>query len=96
MSNTRAGNVIRVDTSANFPDVKRIRSIKFVGHASQTAGETYITKAVAAADATGNKLWENGNATTTDVTDTDLEIRCPTGVYVTIGTHSAVVYLYCD
>ena len=94
MSNTRAGNVIRVDTSGNFPDVQNIKSIKFIGNTSQTKGETIITKAVAAADGSGNKLWDNGNTTTTDITDQDVNIHCPKGIYVTIGAHSAVVYLY--
>jgi hypothetical protein len=88
MSNTRAGNVIRVDTSANFTDVRNIETIKYIGASSGTA---VITKAVAAADNSGNKLYE-ASGTSNELAH-GLEIRCPTGVYVAVS-NSAVVYLY--
>jgi hypothetical protein len=96
MANTRAGNVLRVDTSANFPDVTDISAIKFIGNTAVTKGEVIISKAVAAADGSGKPLWDNGNALTTDVTDHGLDITCPTGIYVTIGAHGAVLYLYLE
>lgn len=94
MSDTNAGSVIRVDTSGNFPWAKEIVAIKYIGNTSQTKGETIITKSVAAGDGSGNKLWDNGNTTTGDITDHGLSIKSTTGVYVTIGSHGAVVYLY--
>lgn len=96
MANSYKGNVVRVDTSANFPNIKNIKSIKYVGNTSATKGEAFITKAVDAADGSGSKLWENGNATTADVTDSNLDIRSPSGVYVTVGAHNAVIYLYVE
>ncbi len=88
MSNTRAGNVIKVDTSANFPDVQNIHAIKYVGASSGTA---VITKAIAAGTNGGNNLWvESGTA---NLYNPNLDIRCPTGVYVAVAS-SAVVYLY--
>lgn len=94
MANTRAGNVYRVDTSANFPELRNIQAIKYVGNTSATKGEAFISAATAAGDSTGNKLWDNGNTTTADITDHDLEIRASEGVYVTVGAHSAVIYIY--
>lgn len=94
MSNTHASNVYRIDTSANFPEIKNIVAIKYVGNTSAIKGETIITKAVAAADGSGIKLWDNGNTTTADITDAPLDIRCNEGIYVTIGAHSQVLYIY--
>lgn len=96
MSNTYVGNVVRVDTTADFPNIKRIRSIKYIGNTSATKGEVIITKATAAGDNSGGKLWDNGNATTADVTDVNVDIKSPTGVHVVIGAHSAVLYLYVE
>ena len=93
MANTRAGNVIRVDTSANFTDVREIRTIKFIGHSSVVAGEITVTAAVAAGDNSGHLLWDNGNLTTTDSAEHELHIVCGDGVYVNVA-HGAVIYLY--
>ena len=97
MANTRAGNVIRVDTSANFTDVREIHTIKFIGHSSVVAGEVTVTAGVAAADNSGHLLWDNGNVTTSDIVDHDLGLQCGDGVYVNVA-HGAVIYLYlgCD
>ncbi len=88
MSNTRAGSVIKVDTSANFTDVHDIVSIKYIGASSGTA---VITKSVAAADGSGANVWQESG--TANLWNPDVNIRCNKGVYVTV-TNSAVVYLY--
>lgn len=85
MANHREGNVIYVDTSAAFTDVRNVCSIKYIGAASGTAtlkGD---------ASASGALLWQE--AGTANVFDSDIEIRSDEGVYVTL-TNSAVVYLY--
>lgn len=86
MANTRAGNVIRVDTSAAFTDVRNVRSIKYIGASSGTAS-------IKKTDSSGNVMWSATG--TTDQVDNDLCIRCPTGIYVTV-TNSAVVLLYLE
>lgn len=85
MSNTRAGNVIRVDTSAAFTDVRRIKEIKYVGAANGTAS-------IKKTDSGGNLMWEA--AGTSNVVD-EVSLRSPTGIYVTL-TNSAVIYLYLE
>lgn len=90
MSNTRAGSVVRIDTSANFTDIRSICSIKYIGASNGTA---VITKAVAAADNSGAKLWEEAGSS--NVHNPCVDLECPTGVYVAV-TNSAVVYLYLE
>lgn len=93
MANTRAGNVIRVDTSANFTDIREVHALKFIGHSSVVAGEVTLTAAVPAGDNSGHLLWDNGNTTTTDLLEHGLCIVCGDGIYVNVA-HGAVVYLY--
>jgi hypothetical protein len=85
MGNTYANNVIRVDTSAAFTGIRKITAIKYIGASTGTA---VITTDAASGT---NKVWEE--AGTTNTFNTDLNIHCGTGVYVTV-TNSAVVYLY--
>lgn len=84
MANTREGNVIRIDTSAAFADVKRVCGIKYVGAASGTAevrGDALVG---------GDLLWQHsGNVLAFE----EVEITSPGGIYVTV-TNSAVVYIY--
>lgn len=87
MANTRAGNVVRVDTTANFTDIKSIRGIKYIGN---TSGTARVEKWNAAG--TGNLLWEADG--TTDVFE-EVSIRCNVGVRVEV-TNGAAVYIYLD
>lgn len=83
MSNTRGGNVIRVDTSAAFTDVRSIEGIKYIGNTNGTAS-------IKKTDTNGAVLWEaRGTSDTFD----DVCLRSPTGIYVTVA-NSAVVYIY--
>jgi hypothetical protein len=88
MANTRAGNVVRVDTSANFSNVREIATIKYIGI---TSGTCVITKATDAGDSSGSKLYEASGAT--NELALDLDIRVNRGVYVSVA-NGAVVYLY--
>lgn len=83
MANTRAGNVIRVDTSADFSDVRSIKGIKYVG---DTNGTAVIKKE----NTSGNRLWERSG---TNQQFDEACIRCNTGIRVEV-TNGAVVYLY--
>jgi len=83
MANAREGNVIRVDTSADFADVRSFCGIKYVGAASGTA-------AVKAENSSGDQIWEHsGNVIVFD----QVKIRSDKGVRVEVA-NSAVVYLY--
>lgn len=84
MANTRNGNVIYVDTNAAFADVRGICGIKYIGNTSGTANVR------GDASASGELLWEEEG--TANILD-DVEIRCSTGIYVTV-TNGAVVYIY--
>lgn len=84
MANTRKANVIRVDTSAAFTDVRRILGIKYVGATSGTA------KVRADALNTGEILWEHDGDV---LAFEDVCIKETQGVYIEV-TNSAVVYLY--
>lgn len=83
MANSRAGNVIRVDTSAAFTSARNIVAIKYIGASSGTAS---IKKT--ASD--GIPLWEESGSTNTF---NEVPVRSSTGIYVTV-TNSAVVYIY--
>lgn len=84
MANARRANVIRVDTSAAFTDVRRIMGVKYAGATSGTAK----IRSNAASD--GMILWEHDG----DVLEfDDVCIKEVEGVYVEV-TNSAVVYLY--
>jgi hypothetical protein len=85
MANHREGNVIYVDTDAAFADVRNVCAIKYIGNTSGTANLK------GDASSSGALLWEEEG--TANVFDADIEIRCDTGVYVTV-TNGAVVYLY--
>jgi hypothetical protein len=83
MANTRARNVIRVDTTATFSAQTFIHSIKYIGASSGTA-------IITSADST-NKLWEESG--TSNVYNPNVDISGTDGIVVTV-TNSAVVYLY--
>ena len=85
MANTRAGNVIKCDTTATFTDAKQICGIKYIGAASGTA-------VITDAGGSGNNLWvESGTTNQWN----DAEIVANDGVTVTV-TNSAIVYLYLE
>lgn len=82
MANAREGNVVYVDTTASFTDVKTIKGIKYVGN---TNGRVAITAAPSS-----DPLWEQNGAT--DAFD-DVCISCKEGITVTI-TNGAKAYIY--
>ena len=83
MANTRAGNVVKVDTSGLLSDVRSIEAIKYIGNTSVTA----LSQKGSSSGA--NLLEESGTGNVFN----EVCIECPNGVYVTV-TNSAVVYLY--
>lgn len=84
MANARRANVIRVDTSAAFTDVRRVQGIKYVGASTGTA------KVRANSVSNGTVLWEHAG----DVKVFDEAcIKEVEGIYVEV-TNNAVVYLY--
>lgn len=86
MANTRAGNVIRVDTSAAFVEAKSICGVKYIGASSGTGS-------IKADSTSGNLMWEESG--TANVSNPELEMYSTGGVYVTV-TNGAVVYLYLE
>jgi hypothetical protein len=84
MANTRAGNVILVDTSATFSDIRSVKSIKYIGNTNGTA-------TLKKTDTNGNALWQESG--TANIHDANVCIKCPTGIRVEV-TNSAKVYLY--
>jgi hypothetical protein len=83
MANTESGNVIRVDTTANFTHARNIEAIKYVGGA---AGTAQIEGNGSDSDLI---LWSHsGNVTVQD----NVCIRDSKGVRVEVS--DAVVYLY--
>jgi hypothetical protein len=85
MANTRARNVIKVDTTATFSGQTFIHSIKYIGG---TSGAAVITDANS-----GNRLWEQSG--TTNYTDSDICISATEGITVSI-TATCTVYLYLE
>lgn len=86
MANYTSANVIFVDTSAAFPQAKRIDSIRYVG--ANTSSVTIRGNA----SASGPILFTD--ATTTTNWYPEMEIRDGDGVYVAVtGTASAYIYL---
>lgn len=83
MANTRAGTVLRVDTSATFAEVRDIVAVKYIGAASGTA-------VIKNENTSGAQVWEE--AGTSNVFN-EVKISCSKGVRVEV-TNSAVVYLY--
>lgn len=83
MANHRDGNVIYVDTTdSEFPDVRNVKSIKYIGAASGTATIKGISSGLA--------LWEaSGDVEVHE----DVCIRCDKGIEVEV-TSGAVVYVY--
>lgn len=84
MANHREANVIFVDTSAAFPEIKDIVGIKYIG-----AGGSSIT-IKGAADSSGSNLYfENSTGNVFD----EIKIRDQEGIYVTVaGTASCYIY----
>ena len=89
MANYQSANVIFVDTSAAFPNAKRICGVRYVGAAASSASIK------ADANSSGAVLWTD--TATTSAWYPELEIRDNNGVYVTItGTASVYIYLEMD
>jgi len=84
MANTRAANVIRVDTTAAFSGPLFVQSIKYIGSSSASA-------TVRSGSASGNTLWQESGAS--NVHNADVCLKAGDGLHVTI-TNSSVVYLY--
>lgn len=85
-NSAQVANCIRVEASTQFSDVRRIRSIKFIGTtgASATIKET---------SSSGEVVWtESGTA---NVYNPEVCLHNNNGFYVTI-TSGAVVYLYLE
>lgn len=98
MANRRKANVIYVDTSVTLTDVRRVRSIKFIGDLGTSADITSL-KTDHTVD-TGNLLWEQEGSQDIqglplDVMNTDLDIREMSGIRVNVSG-GAVVYLYLE
>lgn len=86
MANHREGNVIYVDTSAQFSDIRNVKSIKYFG-----AGSSSIT--IKAGSSTGKNLWFEDSSS--DVYNGEVCIRSDKGIYVTVSG-SATVYIYTE
>jgi hypothetical protein len=85
MANGYSANVIFVDTDAAFVYAKNIQSIKYIGNANGTASLK------SGGTSSGTVIWEESGSS--NVINSDLDIRDPNGVYVTL-TNGAKVYLY--
>ena len=83
MANHRQANVIFVDTTEDFLDVRYVRAVKYIGAAASTAK-------IVADGSGGDDLWEE-NATTNSYDE--VFIRNSKGIRVEI-TGTAKVYLY--
>jgi hypothetical protein len=84
MANTRAGNVIRIDTSADFSDVRDIVAIKYIGAASGTA-------TIKRENTSGDIMWSESG--TTNIFN-EVQMRSPDGFRFEV-TNSAVLLIYC-
>jgi hypothetical protein len=86
-TNTRAGNTIRIETSAAFADVQCIKGIKFHPIAD---GSASIKKE----SNSGNILWEHasgdGDPSPLEPVFEAVNIRTPKGIYVTVSAGSTV------
>ena len=84
MANSRAGNVVKVDTDATtLSDVRDVVAIKYIGN---TSGTATIKKGATG----GSLLWqESGSANVFN----EVKITSPTGLYVNL-TNGAVIYIY--
>lgn len=83
MANTRAANVIRVDTTAAIQSAGNIRAILYIGN---TSGTAVIRKD----DASGAQMWQRSG--TGEVSD-EVYIRSAGPIHVTV-TNGAVIYIY--
>lgn len=83
MANTRANNVIAVDTSALFDEELDIKSIKYI------AGETNPSASIKADSSTGTTVWETAD-TGERVDEVCIRLR---KAYVTVASGTKV-YLY--
>lgn len=88
MANTRANNVIYIDTTG-FISVGplEIEAIKYIGSASGTA---VITSGVSGS---GNRLWEE--AGTANIFNGDCCIKAKDGLHVAV-TNGAKLYIYLE
>lgn len=86
MSNTRAGNVIVVDTSAQFIDATRICGVRY--EAGTTSSVT-----IKEGSSSGNVLYFVDGST--DLFE-EVEIRSMQGIYVTMAGTGAKAYIYLD
>lgn len=85
MASARKGNVIRVEASAAYADVRNIHSIKYIGAAASSVNIR------SDASASGEVLWTED--ATTDVYNPEVCMHDKNGFYVEV-TGTAVVYLY--
>lgn len=84
MSNYRDGNVVVVDTSAAFTDIRNVESIKYIGASNGTAS-------IKVESSSGQIIWEEAGST--NVYNAEVDLRSDKGIYVTVS-NSAKVYLY--
>lgn len=96
MANYKRANVQFVDTTATFADLRRVRTIKFIGDLGSSAK---ITSLKDEAD-TNQNLWEQTGSEDIqgqplEIVDHDLDIMQNSGIRVTV-TGGAVVYLYIE
>jgi len=85
MANTNAAGVYRIDTTGDFPHIKSICGIKYIGAASGTA-------IIKDKDTSGSTVWnDDGDATVRKFEE--VEMTSSNGFRVEV-TNSAIVYLY--
>lgn len=84
MANHRQANVIYVDTTATFADVRRVDYVRYVGAASGTAE-------IREENGSGQLLWQESG--TANVPASELMLRSGKGLHVVV-TNGAIVYLY--
>jgi hypothetical protein len=87
MANTRARNVVIVDTTGAISGNLTICGIKYV-----PLGTT-PSATIKEASSSGTVLWEDSGST--NVWNPECEIKCPEGIYVTLAGTGTKVYLYC-
>jgi len=85
MANHRVGNVIFVDTSADFAGVLHVKALKYIGITSGTA-------TIKKTNTSGNVMWQ---ASGTADSQEDVSLRSFNGLRVEV-TNGAKVYVYLD
>lgn len=83
MANARKGTVLRVDTDADFLDVRDIKAVKYIGNTSGTAQ-------IKSGSSSGTILWEEeGDANIFN----EVCFHDQAGIHVAV-TNGAVLYIY--